>query len=232
LIVLAVALFAINFAVGGYLKNRLNGLAQWKAILAAQASPPAAQDSPGTAGFFQEVIAGFSDSVIYPPFVMWAMDGSARGATLNVERRRRRTTAPPAGLGPCKKVFFLGGSTMFGHGAADDETIPSYVVKHAAQDGVCVAATNLGMPMYVSFQELIRLEEVLVEGDAPNVVVFCDGWNDFLYAKQRPASLSAQRPAQRATRRSTWCWKRSTTTTSSAGATCATSSRTTARCSG
>jgi hypothetical protein len=186
LIALAVALFAINFAVGASLKSRRNGLAQWKAILVNQASTPAAHDDPGTEGFFQEVIAGYSDSVIYPPFVMSAMDG-LRGRYLNVERRRRRTTAAPAGLGPCKKVFFLGGSTMFGHGAADDETIPSYVVKHAAQDGVCVDATNLGMPMYVSFQELIRLEEVLVEGDVPDVVVFCDGWNDFLYAKERPA---------------------------------------------
>src|SRR5436190_11501763 len=112
LIALAVALFAINFAVGASLKSRRNGLAQWKAILANQASTPAAHDDPGTEGFFQEVIAGYSDSVIYPPFVMSAMDG-LRGRYLNVERRRRRTTAAPAGLGPCKKVFFLGGSTMF-----------------------------------------------------------------------------------------------------------------------
>src|SRR5262245_59942844 len=97
LIALAVALFAINFAVGAYLKSKRNGLAQWQVILAAQAAAPAAHDSPGTAGFFQEVMAGYSDSVIYPPFVMWAMDG-VRGRYLNVERRRRLTTAPPAGL--------------------------------------------------------------------------------------------------------------------------------------
>src|SRR5262249_54822602 len=41
-----------------------------------------------------------------------------------------------------KRVFFFGGSTMYGSGARDDYTIPSCVAKALAANGVPVEVTN------------------------------------------------------------------------------------------
>jgi hypothetical protein len=78
-------------------------------------------------------------------------------------------------------VFVPGGSTTFGYGVADDETIVSSL--QAFLDGQLgpgrVACYNFGRGGYYSTGERILFEELLAVGAAPRVAVFVDGLNEF-----------------------------------------------------
>jgi hypothetical protein len=72
-----------------------------------------------------------------------------------------------------KKVYFFGGSTMWGVGARDDGTIPS---EFAAATGFW--SENFGEFAYTAHQDLMLLVQLLQDGHRPDIVVFYDGVND------------------------------------------------------
>lgn len=76
------------------------------------------------------------------------------------------------------RVWFFGGSAMWGWGQRDEHTIASEVVRLAEGDGIAVEATNLGQSAYTSWQSLGMLERALTERPAPDAVVFYDGSNE------------------------------------------------------
>ena len=71
--------------------------------------------------------------------------------------------------------WFFGGSTMFGTGATDLETIPSYYSKITGQP-----VFNLGQSGWVSRQSLNQLLNLVADGHRPKSVVFYSGVNDVL----------------------------------------------------
>jgi hypothetical protein len=71
------------------------------------------------------------------------------------------------------KAYFFGGSTMWGTGSRDAETIPSHF---AAVTGM--HAENFGESAYVAHQSLVLLIQLLQEGHRPDLVVFYDGANE------------------------------------------------------
>ncbi len=72
----------------------------------------------------------------------------------------------------------LGGSSLWGFGARDDQTIPSLLARNLDQRGWRVELKNLSEIGYVSTQELIALVRELQAGYRPDVVIFYDGVND------------------------------------------------------
>ena len=72
----------------------------------------------------------------------------------------------------------LGGSSLWGFGARDNETIPSLLARDLDQRGWRVDLKNLSEIGYVSTQELIALFRELQAGYRPDVVIFYDGVND------------------------------------------------------
>jgi hypothetical protein len=72
-----------------------------------------------------------------------------------------------------REVYFFGGSTMWGTGAPDSETIPS---QFAAITGMRVE--NFGESAYVAHQGLAMLIQLLEDGHRPNLVIFYDGANE------------------------------------------------------
>jgi hypothetical protein len=77
-------------------------------------------------------------------------------------------------------VFAFGGSTMYGWGLPDQQTIPSYLQEELSRYSkrqVCVY--NFGTPNYHCKQERVLLEQLLVEGLKPDIAIFLDGLNDF-----------------------------------------------------
>lgn len=80
-------------------------------------------------------------------------------------------------------VFVFGGSTTFGYGVADDETIVSALQADLAERApqLRVACYNFGRGGYYSTQERILFEELLAAGHAPSCAVFIDGLNDFVF---------------------------------------------------
>jgi lysophospholipase L1-like esterase len=88
-------------------------------------------------------------------------------------------------------VVFLGGSTMWGTGSDDMNTIPALFAKIAQGD---YRTMNLAESGYNSFQGYLFLQLQIIDGLRPNVVVCYSGVNDALFyqLEQRPFSHSRE----------------------------------------
>ena len=84
-------------------------------------------------------------------------------------------------------VFVFGGSTTYGTRLPDDETIASYLQEFATADHPAppVAIYNFARTAYFSSQERVLFQRLLSAGFVPNVAVFVDGLNEFLFADGR-----------------------------------------------
>ncbi len=85
-------------------------------------------------------------------------------------------------------VFVFGGSTTYGYGLPDDETIASYLGECAAADPSLarLAVYNFGRASYFSSQELILFQQLLSAHFVPQVAVFIDGLNEFDHPDGQP----------------------------------------------
>ncbi len=138
----------------------------------------------------QEVRALLSDTwsrkFLYEPYTQFT-EAPYRSEYVNVHEAGFRFGADqgpwPPDPGPVN-VFIFGGSTAFGYGVADDETIASYLQQDLASiiDGP-VRVYNFGRGHYYSTQERVLFTQLLVTGQTPDLAIFIDGLNDFYYAK-------------------------------------------------
>jgi lysophospholipase L1-like esterase len=126
------------------------------------------QDAMGTIGFQYEPWVEFRN----PQF-------SGRFLNTN-EQGYRATRRASVRSGKPLKVYVFGGSTTFGYGVRDEDTIPSYLQKilEEKHPDTPVEVKNFGQGYYYSSQELLALLSVLKNGDVPDWVVFVDGGND------------------------------------------------------
>lgn len=98
------------------------------------------------------------------------------GRTIAIDDEGVRVTpgvAPPDS--PAPLVVFLGGSTMWGEGSDDHNTIPAHFVRQA---GSPVRAKNLGESAYNAFQGYLILRMHILKGLRPDLVVSYDGINN------------------------------------------------------
>jgi hypothetical protein len=106
------------------------------------------------------------------------------GKTITIDNVGRRTTwqshMRPSARGNRRsvKVLTLGGSSLWGFGARDLETIPSLLARLLDEKGWDVQLENLTEIGYVSTQEVVALVRALQTGARPDVVIFYDGVND------------------------------------------------------
>lgn len=142
---------------------------------------PAFTDFPDVDGFWMEQKASWE--VHFEPYYHFRR-GPLQGKYINVDEQGIRRTAKSSIALDAKKVFAMGGSTMWGTGAPDDETIPSYLQSLL---GSCYDVYNFGETAYVSAQELNFLLYQLSVGNIPDVVIFYDGINDGYAGAYSPA---------------------------------------------
>lgn len=84
-------------------------------------------------------------------------------------------------------VFMFGGSTTFGYGVTDSETIASYLQELLSKNaGLNAAVYNFGRCAYISCQERVLLEKLILDGFVPDLALFLDGLNDFVHWKGEP----------------------------------------------
>ena len=126
----------------------------------------------------------------YEPFTGFRQVPS-RGKFLNVDPagfRYSKDQAPWPPLPQASNVFVFGGSTTFGVGLPDDETIASCLQQFAAEGHSTppLKVYNFAQPAYFSSQELIQFEQLLNAGFIPQIAVFVDGINDFTFADGQP----------------------------------------------
>ncbi len=74
-----------------------------------------------------------------------------------------------------KIIYFFGGSTTFGYGVSDNQTIPAYLEKNLNE----TAVFNFGRAYYYSETENILIERLLKFGAVkPDIAIFLDGINE------------------------------------------------------
>ncbi|MCA9915685.1 MAG: SGNH/GDSL hydrolase family protein [Anaerolineae bacterium] len=77
-------------------------------------------------------------------------------------------------------IFVFGGSTTFGYGLPDYQTIPAAMQEALQQtsEGQAIHVYNFGQGAYYSALEVTFFQELLRAGHVPDVVIFIDGLND------------------------------------------------------
>ena len=132
---------------------------------------------------------------IYADFIHF-QERPCTGKYVNVDQAGFRHSInqspwPPAGEN--YNVFCFGGSTMFGYGVSDDQTIASHLQVQLAQAlkrQVCVY--NFGVGWHFSTQERLRFEQLLARDLIPDVALFLDGINESSQAAANRPAFSAQ----------------------------------------
>lgn len=133
----------------------------------------------------------WSRRYVYEPFTEFK-EPSFQGRYVNVSPQGFRTVEHQGPWPPEARnfnVFVFGGSTAFGYGVTDEQTIPSRLQQRLRPLGrakaVCVY--NFGRPFYYSTQERIFFQQLLAAGIRPDLAVFVDGLNDTAFAQDGSA---------------------------------------------
>ena len=145
----------------------------------------AAYDGAGydVATLFREFHA--TERIVYEPYTIWDRRYYP-GDLINIDFGGFRRTTNNSDAEDALKIWVFGGSTAWGEGAPDDETIPSHLARLMNAWGVDTAVKNLGERGYVSTQEVVLLYRELQAGRRPDMVVFYDGVNDAAAASNWP----------------------------------------------
>jgi lysophospholipase L1-like esterase len=144
------------------------------------------QDKTWATEYFKEFNSCNQES--WQSYVYWRRKPFT-GEYININESGLRRTVyekdPYVEVQPALKIFFFGGSTMWGSGVRDQYTIPSILGGELSKNEINAEVTNFGESGYVSTQEVIELELQLQQGNIPDVVVFYDGVNDVFSAYQQ-----------------------------------------------
>ena len=115
----------------------------------------------------------------------WVHFGEAEfsGRYVNVGKDGTRSNGPREGQRPTGKPFRViafGGSTTWGYGVPDWESIPAHLERalQARHPGRAIEVVNHGHCFYWSAQELALFQSLLRRGERADAIVFLDGLNE------------------------------------------------------
>jgi hypothetical protein len=85
-------------------------------------------------------------------------------------------------------IFVLGGSTAFGYGVPDEETIPSQLQRLLGRVDLArpPRVYNFGRGAFYSTMERILFDKLITLGPKPDLVVFLHGLNEFYWPEDPP----------------------------------------------
>jgi hypothetical protein len=196
-IVLLVVLNLVLFAYYRYKDARL----QRMAVEAGEAQDPAVKYGKELVATVYEgwtepqldtlMAESWGRPMAYEPFTQFR-ERAVRGRYVNIDARGYRWGGdqPPWPPRPeAFNIFFFGGSTTFGYGLPDDQTIPAYLqaALEARSCNRAVAVYNFGRGFYYSSQERALFERLLTSGVEPDLAIFLDGLNDYFYRDDVPS---------------------------------------------
>lgn len=131
----------------------------------------------------------WSRPYVYEPFTQFR-ETPFSGNYVNVDENGFRHIANQGPWPPDPEkinIFMFGGSTGFGYGVADDQTIASYLQAHLTSAlNPDIRVYNFSRGHYYSTQERIQYEMLLTSGFVPHLAIFLDGLNDFYYNENEP----------------------------------------------
>ncbi len=138
----------------------------------------------------------WSRELIYEPFTQFT-EQEYNGKYLNIDKKGYRESSNNYELqkGIHKKnIFMIGGSTTFGYGVKDSNTISSFLqndLRNRVQEEINVY--NFGRSFYYSSQERILIQKLIMEKYIPGIVIFIDGLNEFIHKNDEPIYSSTIR---------------------------------------
>ena len=112
--------------------------------------------------------------ITFRSYIGWERNSTTK-PTVNIRIPGERVTKNSAD-GELE-IWMFGGSAMWGTGSPDWLTIPSLVAAKMPNFKV----RNFGESAYTSMQGLNKMIQLLLEGEAPEAIVFYDGGNDISY---------------------------------------------------
>lgn len=116
------------------------------------------------------------------PYLYWTVE-PFDGAYIHVMDNGLRYTPSYIVEGtPAERLYFFGGSTMWGEGARDPYTIAGHIARLLADSGQPQYVENYGQTGYVSTQEMLLFQFQLANDNIPDVAVFYNGFNDLYSA--------------------------------------------------
>src|SRR4051812_48307096 len=176
LALLATALIVIEASSFGVL--RLLNL-RARTVLKPEASLPVYKDAPWGAAYWREHARFIESWFESYPYGLWRQRPFKGEFINNNERGERRTLNSDCGT-VAPTIYVYGGSTVWGPGAPDGQTIPSELAKRFTDDGKVVCVVNKGTDAWSSNEHLIDLvlELKRAGGSRPDYVVFLDSCND------------------------------------------------------
>lgn len=131
----------------------------------------------------------WSRPYIYEPFTQFK-ERPYEGSYVNVSANGFRVTENQGTWPPQHEklnIFLFGGSTMFGYGVTDNQTVASYLqASLTTKLNRDVSVYNFGRGHYYSTQERILYENILASEVIPDVAIFVDGLNEFYYNTNEP----------------------------------------------
>lgn len=131
----------------------------------------------------------WSRPYVYEPYTLFK-EAPYKGNYVNVSANGYRITKNQGPWPPEKNninIFLLGGSTTFGYGLPDNNTIASYLQEFLTNKiNRNIKVYNFGRGSYYSTQERILFEKLIASGFIPDIAIFIDGLNDFYTLNNEP----------------------------------------------
>lgn len=181
--ILFILLWSINFIASVYLDGRY----LYKQVfvpISKKASTPSLEDQDLARLIYREKKQLQTQ---YVPYMAWARKPFP-GKTTTINQEGERTHPSPTD-NPLQHIRFFGGSTMWGSGVDDQNTIPAHF-NALHQD---YRAYNHGQSGFVSRQGLARLVNLVNQQSPMQVIVFYDGCNDSLSLCRTDVSINGHR---------------------------------------
>lgn len=134
-----------------------------------------------------------SMSFQYEPFTLFK-ERPRQGVYINISENGFRISKNQGPWPPSAtnfNVFLFGGSTTFGYGVPDKETIASNLQEILSRElGTSIRVYNFGRGFYYSTHERILFEQLLLSGFVPDMAIFIDGFNEFYFYDEREPAFT------------------------------------------
>ena len=127
-----------------------------------------------------------SNKAEYYPYLEHRRISDYKGQYINLDENSIRKTffQCPDNNSKSIKIFVFGGSTIWGTGARDIGTIPSFLSKYLCENGFKAEVTNFGESGYTSTHDMFKLQLELKKGNTPDIAIFYEGANDIYSSYQ------------------------------------------------
>lgn len=146
---------------------------------------PAYADAPyDPVATWREIWSATDDWLTYQPYTVWSR--ADHGLLVSVDEEGHRLTHHGSSRPDAPELWMLGGSTTWGMGVPDGETIPSQLAARFDEWGLDVRVRNLGKTGFVSMQEVLLLIRELQLARRPQWVVVYNGANEAIGAAEAP----------------------------------------------